>query len=271
MFDKSRNHVEVERLANGARLLAAIEHGDGLGRRRQRGHESGGVERPVEAYLHRAELLAASGQVVDRLFDRLGPRTHEHDDALGVGCANVVKQMVLPAGQPRELVHRLLDGVGAGDVVRVGALAGLEVDVRVLGRAAHDGMVGRQGAVAVGTNQVIVDHRPHDGFVDGGDLVDLVRGAEAVEEVDERHAGAQRGCVGDEGHVHRFLHRVGAEQGEAGVARRHHVTVVAEDGQTLRRQGAGGYVEGGRGQLAGDLEHVRDHQQQTLRGGEGRC
>ncbi len=177
--------------------------------------------------------------------------------------------MVLPAGQRRELVHRLLDSTGAGDVVRVGALAGLEVDVGILGRAAHDGMVGRQGAVAVGAHQVVVDHGPHDRFIDGGDLVDLVRGAEAVEEVNERHTGAQSGRVGNEGHVHRFLHRVGAEQGKARVARRHHVAVVAEDRQALRRQRASSHVEGGRGQLAGDLEHIGDHQQQTLRGGEG--
>ena len=187
-----------------------------------------GARRPDEVVMYGAHWDAYGEGAPDeagRIY-----RAGANDDALGVGCANVVKQMVLPAGQPRELVHRLLDGVGAGDVVRVGALAGLEVDVRVLGRAAHDGMVGRQGAVAVGTNQVIVDHRPHDGFVDGGDLVDLMRGAEAVEEVDERHARLQRGGVGNEGEVHRLLHGIGTQQREAGIAGRHHVAMIAKNG-----------------------------------------
>jgi hypothetical protein len=67
----------------------------------------------------------------------------------------------------------------------------------------------------------------------------------------------------------RLLHRAGGEQGEAGLPRRHDVGVVAEDGERVRGQGTGSHVQGEGGQLAGDLEHVGDHQQQALRGGEG--
>ena len=49
----------------------------------------------------------------------------------------------------------------------------------------------------------------------------------------------------------------------------HHVLVVAEDGERLGGDGAGGHVEDGAGQFAGDLVHIGDHQQQALRGGEG--
>ena len=60
------------------------------------------------------------------------------------------------------------------------------------------------------------------------------------------------------------------QQREAGLAHRHHVGVVAEDRQPLRRQRPRGDVHHGRRQLAGDLVHVGDHQQQALRGGERR-
>src|SRR5690606_41443224 len=40
------------------------------------------------------------------------------------------------------------------------------------------------------------------------DLVDLVRGAEAVEDVQERHARFERRRLRDEREVHHFLHRV---------------------------------------------------------------
>ena len=58
-----------------------------------------------------------------------------------------------------------------------------------------------------------------------------------------------------------------AQPGGASV---HDVGVVAEDRQGVRGDRAGGDVHGARGQLAGDLEHVRHHQQQALRRRERR-
>ena len=62
--------------------------------------------------------------------------------------------------------------------------------------------------------------------------------------------------------------RDGGEQREAGLPDRHHVGVVAEDGQALRGQRPGRHVQDRGGQLPGDLVHVGDHQQQALRRGE---
>ncbi len=60
-----------------------------------------------------------------------------------------------------------------------------------------------------------------------------------------------------------------AEHGEAGLAGAHDVAVVAEDAEGMGGDGAGGDVDDGRGELAGDLVHVGEHEQQALRGGEG--
>ncbi len=46
---------------------------------------------------------------------------------------------------------------------------------------------------------------------------------------------------------------------------RHDVTVISEDRQSVRCDRTRGDVKDGRSQLAGNLEHIRDHQQQTLR------
>ena len=101
-------------------------------------------------------------------------------------------------------------------------------------------------------------------------LFDLVASAEAVEEVQERHPRPQRRGVGDEREVVRLLHRAGGEHRPAGRAGVHHVAVVAEDRQGVGGDRAGGDVDDRRRQLAGDLEHVRDHQQQALRRRERR-
>ena len=101
-------------------------------------------------------------------------------------------------------------------------------------------------------------------------LVELVRGAEPVEEMQERDARLERRGLRDQRRVVRLLHRAGGQQRKAGRARRHHVGMVAEDRQRLRRERARRDVEDRRGQLAGDLEHVGQHQHQALRGREGR-
>ena len=154
-------------------------------------------------------------------------------------------------------------------VERVARLAGLEEHVRVLGRAAELRPLGRKGPLAVGGDQVHVDHRLHVVFRELLDLVHFVRDAEAVVEVEERHAGFERGAVGDQGHVLRLLHRGRREHRPARRAAGHHVAVVAEDRQGVGGHRAGRHVEDRRGQFAGDLEHVGDHQQQALRGREG--
>ena len=66
--------VLVERLAGGAGLLAAVEHGDGLDGRGQRGEEGLGVEGPIEADLEQADLLALARSGRRRLLRRLRRR-----------------------------------------------------------------------------------------------------------------------------------------------------------------------------------------------------
>ena len=74
----------------------------------------------------------------------------------------------------------------------------------------------------------------------------------------------------DQRHVHRFLNGVGGQHRKAGLAAAHDVAVVAEDRQRMIRQRARAHVEHGGQQLAGDLVHVRDHEQQALGRGERR-
>ena len=92
------------------------------------------------------------------------------------------------------------------------------------------------------------------------DLLNLVRGTEAVEEVQERHGALQRGDMGDERHVLRLLNGVGSQHRKAGLAAGHHVGVVAEDRQRVVSQRTSAHVEDAGQKLAGDLVHVRDHQ-----------
>ena len=201
----------------------------------------------------------------------LGARTHDDDDFLGIRSPDVVEEVVLATNDLGELVHHVLHNRRASQVKRIHRLATLEVNVRILGRAAQHRMVRRKGALTMRPHQVVVDHGAHVVEVQLFDLGHFMRGAEAVKEMQEGKPRFQRGCVRNQRQVHRFLNRVRRQHGKSRLAGCHRILVVAEDRKRLRRDGAGSDVNHRAGQLAGNLVHIRDHQQQALRRREGRA
>ena len=140
------------------------------------------------------------------------------------------------AGDLRDRIHLLLDDVAHRLVVLVDGLTSLEVDVAVLGADLCDWRFGAHAAGAESGDCLAVDHLCNGLVGDFLELVNFVAGAEAVEELEEwNHRGICRE-VCDQRHVHLFLDGVCGEHGESGVAARHHVGVVAEDGEGLARQ-----------------------------------
>ena len=218
---------------------------------------------------HEAVLAALGGEVVDGFAYGFGDGTHGDYDVLGVGGAVVLEGTVAAAGELADFAHVAGYYVGDGFVDLVAGFDGLEVDVAVLGGAAGDGGVGVEGALAEVLEGLLADHAAQGVFIEGLDLLDFVGSAETVEEVEERHAGLDGGQVGDGRKVLGLLDAAGGEHGKAGLAAGHDVLVVAEDGEGVRGEGAGRYVEYGGKEFARDLVHVRNHEQETLRGGEG--
>ena len=261
--------VHVQGLAERARLLRAVHDRDLLHRRGQRGHELLAHERAIQAHLHEAHLLALGVQIVHDLLDHVAERAHGHDHAVGVGRAVVVEQLVVRSQLGVHLVHVVLDHRGQRIVHAVARLAMLEEDVAVLMAAAHGRTLGVQGVVAELAHGLHVAHVGEVLVVPHGDLLHFVRGAEAVEEVDEGDAALDGGQVRHGGQVHDLLHVRLGEHGEARLAARHDVGVVAEDGQRLGGQRARAHVEHARQLLGGHLVHVGDHEEQALGGGVG--
>ena len=197
-------------------------------------------------------------------MNRLGTGAHDHDHAFGIGSADVIKQLVLTAGQLGELIHGLLDNAGAGIIKLIHRLTTLEIHIGVLGGAANPGTVRRQGALTVLEDHLVGHHGMHHLIREGLNLLDFMGGPEAIEEVDKRHAGVKGRSLGDQGKVLGFLHTGGGQHGKPGLPDGHHVRVITEDGQALTGQRAGGDMKDGAGELTGNLVHVRDHQEQAL-------
>ncbi len=264
-LDERRDHILVERLAGRAGFLRAVEDRDPSHRGGHRRDERLGRERPEQPDLHGADPLAARDQGLDRLLDGAATRPHEQDDALGLGMPHVVEEVVGTPGSVGDPVHHLLDDVGDRRMELVRRLARLEEDIGVLCRSSQDGMIRAERPSPVLPDEAIVDQGPEVRLLDRFDLVDLVRCAEAVEEVQERDACPERRGVGDERHVLGLLDRRRAQHREPGRSSGHHVAVIAEDRERVRRHRPCRDVHHERRQLARDLEHVGDHQEQALR------
>ena len=269
LFLVDRADILIERLAHRAGLLGAVEDRDALAGLRHGGEEVLGRERAVQVHVDHADLFALRGQVVDGLLGGLRDRAHDDDDVLGIRSAVVVIEMVIAAGELVDLLHVVLDRSRDGGYLFVARLAALEEDIRVDRGAAGGGVLRVERVLAERLERIHIDQRAQILVIERLNLLDLVRGAEAVEEMQHRHAAVDGGQVRDRAQIHDLLRRRGRQQREAGIAHAHNVRMVAEDGQRMCGQGARGDVEHARQHLACDLIHIRDHEEQALRGGVG--
>ena len=262
--------VQIERLADGAGLLGAVEDADALDRLGDGGEEMLDGERTIEVHLHGADLLAALVEIGDDLLQRLADGAHRDDDALGVGRAIVVEELIVAAGEGVDLRHLRLDDAGERIVDRVAGLAVLEEGVVILAGVADGGMLRVQRAGAETVDGLPVDELLEIVIVQNLDLLDLMAGAEAVEEVLHGDAAGNGGQMRRCAEVHGLLHAGGRELRPAGLTAGHDVLMIAEDGDAVRADGTGGDVHDGGQKQAGDAVHRRDHEHKALRGGVGR-
>ena len=226
-------------------------------------------EGAVEADLDQANLVAGRVEMVDGLLDGLAGGTHRDDDPLRIPGAVIIEQLVVGADLLVDLVHILFHNTRDRLIIGVGGLAGLEEDVGVLGGAALDRMLRVQRVPAEAVHGVPIQHLSEILVVPHLDFLDLMGGAEAVEEMQERHPALDGGQMGDGAEIHDLLHAGGTEHSITGLAAGVHVGVVAENREGMGGQRARRHMDDVRQQLAGDLIHVGDHQQKALGGGVG--
>ena len=263
------DHIEVQRLTQCAGLLAAIQHGDALDGFGQNVDEVLGTEGAVQVDIDHANLLAGGIEVIADLHQGVAGGAHGDDHILGIGGAVVVEGLIVGAQLLVDLIHVFDHNAGNLVIVGVAGLAGLEEDIGVLSGALNMGMVGVQCALAEGLNLFLIQHFVQVGIIPNADLLDLVGGTEAVEEMQEGSGAFDGGKMGHGGKIHNLLGVGGCQHGKAGAAAGHHVAVIAKDGQRMGCQGAGGYVHDAGEILCGNLIHVGNHQEQTLRCGKG--
>ena len=106
---RAHDDVKIERLADGAGLLCTVEYGDFLHALRQNVQKMLDAERPVQADLDEADLFALRAQVIDDFLRCFTDRAHRDNDIFGIGCAVIVKRLVIGADFRVDLIHVFFD------------------------------------------------------------------------------------------------------------------------------------------------------------------
>ena len=255
------HNVQVERFADGGRLLTAVHDYHVLGGGGQSRHKAFRGKRTIETDFHQTDFLTLSVHVVYHFLSGVAHRTHGDHDRLSVRRTVVIEELIVGPQLLVDLPHVLLHHVRKRIIILVPGLVDLEEDVGILGRTAQDRMLRVQSTGAERGQGVHVHHVLQVLIVPHLHFLDLVGGAEAIEEVQEGHPATDGRQMGHSTQIHDLLGVVAAQHGVAGGAAGHHIAVVSEDGQCMGRQRTGRNMGHAGQQAAGDLIHVGDHQQ----------
>ena len=161
---------------------------------------------------------------------------------LSLGISVVVEEVVVTSRDLSQLIHIVLNDSGDCIVEGVGGLTSLEEDVAVLCSTTYYRSMRTECTLTELTQSLLVDEWLEILVREVLDLLDLVRCAEAVEEVDERYAALDRCEVCYSSEVHNLLYRTRTELCETRHTSTHHVLVITKDRERLRCDRTSSYV-----------------------------
>ena len=196
-FLNSVDHVEIERLSRSASFLGPIQNGNLADGRRESFDKPFERKRPVQPDFQQANSFASLVQVFHRLLGGLCTGAHHDDNALSIGGSHIVEEVIRAAHDLGKLVYYRLHPIRACLVVRIARFTRLKVDVGILRGTAQHRMVWRKRTLPMLEDTLQADEGAHVVFGEHFDLVDLMRSAEAVKEVQERDTGFESTCMRD--------------------------------------------------------------------------
>ena len=194
---ESSQNIQIEGFADGTGLLGSVENGDGLDSLGQLGGHVGTNEGTIQSYLEQTDLLAGSVEVINNFLCAVADGTHGNDHVLCVSSAVVVEGLVVGADLGVDLVHVVNNNLGNRVVVFVAGFSCLEEDIVVLSGTSGDRVLRVQRTAAELLNCVPVEHIAEVSVIPLLDLLNLMRGTEAVKEVKEGYSALDGGKVSD--------------------------------------------------------------------------
>jgi len=199
---EGHDDIEEERLTRGSGLLSTLDDSDALDALGDSLKEVLSAPWAEETDLDETPLLALLlNEGVESLLSGGDTSTHHDDDALRLGVTVVLEDVVLTAEDLLNLSHVLLDDLRELVVEVVMVLLILEEDIRALNSTNEVGVERVKSTVTETLDSLTIDHLSDSVVLRELDLADLVRSAETIEEVHERHTTLKSREVSDESHI----------------------------------------------------------------------
>ena len=260
-------HIKIQRFAESARLFGAVQYSDAFYALRNCAHEMLDAKRTIQVNYEYANLFALCVELFNNSAYGFGSRAHDDDDIFRILSAVVVEQVIFTAGQLADFAHVILYDFRQSIVIGVYSLTGLEVNIRVLCGTADNRIIRIQTAFTECVYRILIQQLFEISIIHNLNLLDFVRGTEAVEEVQERYTAFDSTQMCYACQIHNLLYAALSQQSKAGLTCSHNVLVVTKDRQRACCQRTCRNVEYSRQQLASHFIHIRNHQEQALRCG----
>ena len=227
------------------------------------------AERAIKANLNKTVFAACRIKIINSFFYGVANGTHCNNNVFGVRSAVVVKKFIVRAYFGVDFVHVFFHNCGKGIIKFVASLACLEENIRVLCGSACYGVIGVKRIFAKSFNGVKIRKIFKLFVIPDFNFLNLVRGTEAVKEMNERNAAFYCRKVGNRGKIHNLLRVAGAKHGKTGLAAGIDIRMIAENAKRMGSKGSCGNIYNGRKQFTRHFIHVRNHKKKSLRSGEG--
>ena len=225
-----------------------------------------GREWTVQVYWNQTYLFAVGIHHVYYLTDRFSYRTHRNNHAVGIFSSVIVEQIIFSACDYSQFIQVFFYYFRNSIVKRIWSLASLEVDIRILSSTSGYRSFRIQSSLTEIGQSLLVNQRNNVFLCQSFNFLNFVWSSETIEEVHKRNTGLQSSQVSHSRHIHYLLHRSGTEHGKTSLTSCHNILMIAKDWQCLSSQSTSRHMEYSRKQLPCYFVHVRNHQQQPLRG-----
>ena len=260
----NRSNILIKRFACSAGFLCTVAYGDGFYTCRQFAEEMLCRERPIKVHIQEADLFSFCRQVIHRFTDAAGRGSHGDHDTFGFRITVIIIKFIITACKLIDFFHVTGNDFRQRIIKAVACFTALEIGVVILAGGTEYRMLGIESVFTEFAELFPVNEFFEIIIIQAFHILDFVRSAETVKEVQERHMTFDGRKMCNRTEIHAVLHTGGGEESKTGLAACHYIRLLGVDGNGMGCNVTGCDMNNSGLQLPGNAVHGRNHQHQPL-------
>ena len=214
---------------------------------------------------YHTNLLTLAIQVINSLNQGLIQGTHSNNYTLCIWCTIVIKYMMLTAGNLGQISHSFLNQIWNSLIIFVYSLTSLEINIIILSSTTDTWMIWIQCIATESIYCIPVQNLAQFLIRNNFNLLNLMGSTETIKEIKERNPSLNSNQMSNSSQIHNFLYRGLSQHSHTGLTGSHNILMVTKNVQRAGSQGTSTNVEYAWQKLTGNLVHIWNHQEHTLR------